>query len=395
MLGFSAAPVWAAEMAWVQLDPQAMAWTKAAIESKEPSLQAAWAEFQKDVEAARSAPLQDIRDKKHPAPSGNPQDYATLSTYVWPNPSTPDGLPWIHKDGVTNPQTQEYDRPKLNLAVRSAAALGLSAYWTGSRPDAERAAAHVRAWFIDPATRMNPHLKFAQFIPGKSQGEWHGIIEMSVVVESYFFDALRVVHGMGALTEDEMKSLQGWFREYLAWLEADPMGKACSDRNNNIATCMELQKAAMWAFVGEPGKARAVLQAFGPERIASQIDARGMMPHEMGRTKSMGYSAKNLNYHLQAALLAKNLGVDLAGYRSPEGTSLRRALDAQREFWTGGKKWEGRQIVDYPWVRSLRGLRMAAWLFEEAALHAEASKLPAPQPGELASDRVNLLYPAR
>jgi hypothetical protein len=106
-----------------------MAESRARVRAGGPALVAAWARFRQDAESALAAPLEDIRAKKHPAPSGNPQDYATLSTYVWPNPKTPDGMPWVHRDGETNPQTKEYDRPRLNNTVRAVATLGLMAYY--------------------------------------------------------------------------------------------------------------------------------------------------------------------------------------------------------------------------------------------------------------------------
>jgi hypothetical protein len=108
-------------------------------------------------------------------------------------------MPWVHRDGETNPQTKEYDRPRLNNTVRAVATLGLMAYNQEGGPHAARAVEHLRGWFIDPITRMNPHLRFAPFIPGQNEGSWHGIMKISVVVESYFFDAVNLLHRQGAL----------------------------------------------------------------------------------------------------------------------------------------------------------------------------------------------------
>ena len=48
---------------------------------------------------------------------------------------------------------------------------------TGERKYADHAAAHLRAWFIDEATRMNPNLQYAQAIQGRFTGRGTGIIE--------------------------------------------------------------------------------------------------------------------------------------------------------------------------------------------------------------------------
>ena len=41
---------------------------------------------------------------------------------------------------------------------------------TGDRQYSDHAAKHLRAWFVDPATRMNPNLQYAQAIHGRFTG---------------------------------------------------------------------------------------------------------------------------------------------------------------------------------------------------------------------------------
>ena len=48
---------------------------------------------------------------------------------------------------------------------------------------AEHAALHLRAWFLDPATRMNPSLDYAQAIFGVSPGRGTGVIDTLHLVE--------------------------------------------------------------------------------------------------------------------------------------------------------------------------------------------------------------------
>lgn len=44
-------------------------------------------------------------------PSGNIHDYASVSRYRWANPDTPDGLPWVRRDGELNPDTKNPHLP--------------------------------------------------------------------------------------------------------------------------------------------------------------------------------------------------------------------------------------------------------------------------------------------
>ena len=75
----------------------------------------------------------------------------------FPNCSEATGLPWYDHDGYHNPLGDEMDSPQLHKMADAVEALTLSAFYTGSAAHGERAAALLRAWFLDPATRMNPN----------------------------------------------------------------------------------------------------------------------------------------------------------------------------------------------------------------------------------------------
>ena len=53
-----------------------------------------------------------IVSKKRP-PNVKRNDYVSLATYYWPNPETFNGLPYILKDGMANPEGKEYDKDDL------------------------------------------------------------------------------------------------------------------------------------------------------------------------------------------------------------------------------------------------------------------------------------------
>jgi hypothetical protein len=84
---------------------------------------------------------------------------------------------------MSNPENFIAHREALiRLSVQVAA---LAAAWrlTHDRKYSDHAAAHLRAWFIDSETRMNPNLQYAQAIHGITTGRGTGIIDTIHLVE--------------------------------------------------------------------------------------------------------------------------------------------------------------------------------------------------------------------
>ena len=106
----------------------------------------------------------------------------TGPTKKLPNPANPNG-PYVEKDGVTNPDNFTAHRHALiRLSLQMPA---LTAAWvvTGKRKYAQHAAEHLRAWFLNPATLMNPNLQYSQAVRGRSTGRGIGIIDTIHLVE--------------------------------------------------------------------------------------------------------------------------------------------------------------------------------------------------------------------
>ncbi|WP_016673131.1 alginate lyase family protein, partial [Yersinia pestis] len=111
--------------------------------------------------------------------SGDIHDYYSFGTYWWPNPRKPNGLPYVRRDGHTNPQSQNDDTDTQRIArmCDRCLTLGLAYYFTGNSRYAQVAAEQIRCWFLDAKTRMNPHLNYGQAIPGIVSGRGTGLID--------------------------------------------------------------------------------------------------------------------------------------------------------------------------------------------------------------------------
>lgn len=115
-----------------------------------------------------------VVDKKTTPPSGDKHDYLSQGRYWWPNPKTADGLPYIRKDGVVNPEIEDFDRGALSAMTRSVAVLSLAYKLTSENKYAEKAVQNLRIWFMNKKTKMNPNMNYGQTIPGKYEGKGRG-----------------------------------------------------------------------------------------------------------------------------------------------------------------------------------------------------------------------------
>jgi hypothetical protein len=114
--------------------------------------------------------------------AGGVHDFFSEGDYWWPDPAHPDG-PYIRRDGESNPANfVEHRRAMVRLSIEVPA---LTAAWLLTKDGryAEQARRHLRAWFVEPETRMNPSLTYAQAIHGVTTGRGTGIIDTIHLVE--------------------------------------------------------------------------------------------------------------------------------------------------------------------------------------------------------------------
>ena len=315
------------------------------IRAGDARLTAAAAELEKDARKALASTPVSVMDKRVTPPSGDKHDYMSQAPYWWPDPSKPGGRPYIRKDGVHNPEIEGIsDHDNLGRLCGTVATLGLAFHLTGRTDYAEKAAQLVRVWFLDPATRMNPHLRFGQGIPGITDGRGIGIIETRGLPE--LLDGILLIEGSPAWTAADDRALQTWMRAYATWLLESSHGQEEAKNGNNHETWYDVQVAALALYTGQQDVARRTLER-SRDRIARHFTPEGAQPRELERTRSWDYSAFNLTAFFNLATLGQRVGVDLWGYRTADGRSLRQALDFMLPFAVGEQKWPEPQITEW------------------------------------------------
>jgi hypothetical protein len=273
-----------------------------------------------------------VMDKSGCAPSGDPHDYFQPAPYWWPDPRKPDGLPFIRRDGEHAPGTalyaagsEAYDRTRLQRVLDDTAVLALATSVLGEPRYASHAARLIRTWFLDPATAMNPNMRYAQVRWGRdnNEGPGYGILELA---DLYFFlDAVRLIERAGALDERDRQAFRAWLSSYCEWLDTAPAAQFEFYRLNNHGVFFDLQRAAVAAFLGDAAAlAKAGLHA--RERIADQIAADGSLPEELSRTRPRHYVLFALQGWTSLARILSSIGDDLWAYRAKNGQGLVEAL---------------------------------------------------------------------
>lgn len=285
-----------------------------------------------------------VVDKPRPAPGGDVHDYLSQAPYWWPSQTpasdNPWGCPYVQRDGQRNPEVDTgTDRQDVEKVFDSAYDLSLAWYYSGEKQYAVKAGQILRTWFLDPATKMNPNLDHAQFIPCRYDGRAIGIIDFSQSYTSVL-DALAVLEtGAPGWTRKDRTAMASWNTGFLDWLLSGDFGKQEGAAANNHGTFYDLQVAALAYATGDENLARSTVLSARTTRIAPQIAADGSQPQEVVRTRSWHYSTFDLVAHTRLAAIGEHVGVNLWKYRGPEGQSLFQAVDYLLPAATGAADW--------------------------------------------------------
>ncbi|MBP0904420.1 alginate lyase family protein [Mariniflexile gromovii] len=268
-----------------------------------------------------------VMDKTLVPPSGNKHDYLSISRYWWPDPEKPNGLPWMRKDGETNPETQTdaVDRKRLSVMSQGVKNLCFAYYFSGDERYAKKAASMLKTWFLDEATRMNPHLAFAQSVPGNSKGRSSGILD-GRSISSVVPDAIAILSKSPHWTKNDTTNINKWLTEYLTWLTDSELGITENNQDNNHASWYKYQVAALALHLGNHSLAKATVEA-GQESLDKQLDFEGKQIHELERTRSFFYSCYNLEALTHIASIGDKVGMDMWNYQSKDGKSLMLAFN--------------------------------------------------------------------
>jgi hypothetical protein len=319
------------------------------------------------------AKVYSVMDKKQVPPSGDKHDYMSTGPYWWPDPTKPDGLPYIKKDGLRNPTYYDItDSQEINKVEDGALTLALAYYFTHENKYANFASKLIKTWFLDTETRQNPNLNFGQGIPGLNTGRGTGIIETRDVYRVQ--DAAILIQETPNWSKENHEALKKWFSDYLTWMLESPIGKDEADSNNNHGTFYSEQVIAFALFSERPEVALNEIEIF-KNRMESQLKSDGSQPFELARTKSWNYVNMNLYGYFLIAKLAENAKIQLWNQQISEGKNMKQALDWIVPYLKNEKIWEYEQIQKIGFGETIKILKYASKKYSNLEYEALAKKI--------------------
>jgi hypothetical protein len=275
-------------------------------------------------------------------PAG-PNDFYSEGPYWWPDPKNPGG-PYIRRDGETNHDRFVANDRDQNAMCAAAAALGMGA-WLFDEPRYNKRLQEVlRVWFLNQKTRMNPHLEYGQAVRGRNHGRGAGLIETRPYI--WLIQGVLLAEtapGWDPRTGAEMRR---WFGEYLSWFTTSEKGKQEVKAGNNHSTWWAAQVASFAVFARD-AKTQAFVWDLYRDYLLGQFQADGSAPKEEARTRSLAYSAMNLDAFGLLCRMAQVQGVDLWQAKSPNGASIVTAMQYLLPYVTKQKPWTKPQITPY------------------------------------------------
>lgn len=267
---------------------------------------------------------------------GGPHDFFSEADYFWPDPQHPDG-PYVHHDGLSNTNNFVKHRHAMIRMSRIVGATASAYLLTGDDQYVRHAVKHLKAWFVDEGTKMNPNLEFSQGVKGLSTGRSAGVIDTLHLVE--VARGAQILSQSPAFPAKDYAAVQAWFRDYLKWMNTHPYGLEERAKTNNHGICWSMQAAAFARLVGDEQQLEWVRHRFKTLYLGTSMATNGGFTAELGRTKPYGYSLFVIDAMAGIAQIASAPRNNLWTYTLPDGRSLQKGMEFIVPFIVDKSKW--------------------------------------------------------
>ncbi|MFD2522031.1 alginate lyase family protein [Emticicia soli] len=275
---------------------------------------------------------------------GTIHDFYSEGDYWWPDPANPEG-PYIQRDGMTNPDNFVAHRLAMIRFSKIIGALASAYLLTNDTKYVAHAFTHLQAWFVNPATRMNPSLLYAQAITRKVSGRGIGIIDTIHLME--VAQGTMKMEKAKNVDKKLLADIKNWFAEYLNWLTSHPYGKDEMEAKNNHGTCWVMQVASFAKLTNNETLLEFCRNRYKTVLLPKQMAADGSFPLEISRTKPYGYSLFNLDAMVMICQILSSTQDNLWDYNTPEGLNIKKGIEFMYPYVADKSKWPFKADVMY------------------------------------------------
>lgn len=272
-------------------------------------------------------------------------DYYSEAPYWWPVTEDPKA-PFVRRDGQLNPNRFVANKNALTSMCDAVFSLGSAGFLLDNPQYAQRAARVIQTWFLNPKTRMNPSLEYAQAIPNVNTGRGQGIVEGRSFIRA--IQGMEFLAQTGSWDPKDQAAVRKWFEEYLRWLTTSQNGIDEKTSGNNHGSWWTAQVAAIATFVDDDKARQMAFKYYSDHIFSRQIKGDGSAPREEARPRSLTYSAFNLEALTMICRIAQVQNVNLWAVEGKGKATLATVIDYLEPYLADPKKWTKEQTADLP-----------------------------------------------
>jgi len=260
-----------------------------------------------------------------PRSPGTPHDFYSEAEDYWPDLSSPTG-PFILRSGSSNPDAFVAHRDALLNFSICVPALTAAFVLTNESRYAQQAITHLRAWFLDSATRMTPSLQYGQTIRPAKTGRPEGIVEAVHLAE--VVQCIPFLTNSEAFAEQDRSALKKWLDEYFDWLNSSRLAGLARDNKSHHGTSWLLQAASIAHLneVTDDAPLTTLRHQYKSSTIRAQIVADGTFPHELTTPNPYRNTLFNLDMLAAVCVLLSTRFESVWDYELQDGPGMRTVI---------------------------------------------------------------------
>jgi Alginate lyase len=290
------------------------------------------------------------------------QDYYSEADDFWPDSSNPTA-PYTQREGQINPEAFTAHRDALMDFCICVPVLTAAFVLTKDGSYAKKAVAHLRAWFLDPATRMNPEVSYGSTVLPAKTGRPEGVVEAVHLAEVAV--CLPFLENDEGFTQADRAGVRKWFTDYLQWLNTSRLaGLARDSKSHHGASWLLQASAAAHLYPEDDARLTTLRHQFRSATIRAQINADGFFPRELTTRNPYRNTLFVLDMLAAVCVLLSTRFESVWEYELQDGPGMRAAIARLYAFIADRGKWP--YVADAAYFNDLP-LRRPALLFAARA----------------------------